>query len=85
VPSRGRPSGLAIDKNDMLYVVDSQSSDAPSAANYNLGCQRGIRVGSVKDGKVIYFIPPPVPPDPEDAAANRHRSRWQWRNLRGVR
>jgi DNA-binding beta-propeller fold protein YncE len=61
----GRPSGLAIDNNDMLYVADSQSSDTPSAANYNPGCQRGIRIGSVKDGKVIYFIPPPVPPDPK--------------------
>lgn len=61
----GRPSGLAIDNNDMLYVADSQSSDTPSAANYNPGCQRGIRIGSVTDGKVKYFIPPPVPPDPK--------------------
>ena len=57
----GRPSGIAIDKNDMLYVADSQSSDNQGAANYNPGCRRGIRVGSVKDGKVMYFIPPPVP------------------------
>jgi sugar lactone lactonase YvrE len=56
----GRPSGIAVDKNDMLYVADSQSSDAPGAANYNPGCRRGIRIGSVKDGKVMYFIPPPV-------------------------
>src|SRR5438132_282457 len=58
-------SGLAIDKNDMLYVADSQSSDNQGAANYNPGCKRGIRVGSVKDGKVTYFIPPPVPLDPK--------------------
>ena len=61
----GRPSGVAVDKNDLLYVIDSQSSDMPGAANYNPGCRRGIRVGSVKDGKVMYFIPPPVPPDPK--------------------
>ena len=61
----GRPSGIAVDNNDMLYVADSQSSDAPGAANYNPGCRRGIRIGSVKDGKVMYFIPPPVPPDPK--------------------
>jgi DNA-binding beta-propeller fold protein YncE len=61
----GRPSGVAVDKNDMLYVADSQSSDTPGAANYNPGCQRGIRVGRVKDGEVMYFIPPPVPPDPK--------------------
>jgi DNA-binding beta-propeller fold protein YncE len=61
----GRPSGVAIDKNDLLYVADSQSSDNQGAANYNLGCRRGIRVGSVKDGKVMYFIPPPAVPDPK--------------------
>ncbi len=61
----GRPSGVAVDKNDMLYVIDSQSSDNQGAANYNPGCRRGIRIGSVKDGKVLYFIPPPVPPDPK--------------------
>jgi DNA-binding beta-propeller fold protein YncE len=61
----GRPSGIAIDKNDLLYVADSQSSDTVGAANYNPGCQRGIRVGSTKDGKVMYFIPPPPVPDPK--------------------
>jgi NHL repeat len=61
----GRPSGVAVDKNDLLYVIDSQSSDMPGAANYNPGCRRGIRIGSVKSGKVMYFIPPPVPPDPK--------------------
>ena len=61
----GRPSGVAVDKNDMLYVIDSQSSDNQGAANYNPGCKRGIRIGSVKDGKVMYFIPPNVPPDPK--------------------
>ena len=61
----GRPSGVAVDKNDMLYVIDSQSSDNQGAANYNPGCKRGIRIGSVRDGKVMYFIPPPVPPDPK--------------------
>lgn len=60
----GRPSGIAVDKNDMLYVADSQSSDAPGAVNYNPGCRRGIRIGSVKDGKVQYFVPPPVVPVP---------------------
>lgn len=61
----GRPSGIAVDKNDMLYVADSQSSDAPGAVNYNPGCRRGIRIGSVKDGKVLYFVPPPVVSNPQ--------------------
>jgi sugar lactone lactonase YvrE len=59
----GRPSGIAI-ANDMLYVIDSQSSDMPGD-RYNPGCKRGIRVGSVKDGKVLYYIPPPAPADPK--------------------
>jgi DNA-binding beta-propeller fold protein YncE len=47
----GRPSGIYIDKNDMLYVADSQSGE-----KYNKGFKQGIRIGSVKDGKVIAFI-----------------------------
>jgi sugar lactone lactonase YvrE len=50
----GRPSGLYIDRNDLLYVADSESS----AAN-NPGWKRGMRVGSAKDGKVLAFIPDP--------------------------
>jgi sugar lactone lactonase YvrE len=48
----GRPSGVFIDKNDILYVADSQSSDTT-----NPGFKQGIRIGSVKDGKVTAFIP----------------------------
>jgi hypothetical protein len=48
----------------MLYVIDSQSSDTQGAANYNPGCRRGIRIGNVNNGEVMYFIPPPVP-DPK--------------------
>jgi sugar lactone lactonase YvrE len=47
----GRPSGVFIDKNDMLYVADSQSGD-----KYNKSFKQGIRIGSAKDGKVIAFI-----------------------------
>jgi sugar lactone lactonase YvrE len=52
-----RPSGLYIDKQDMLYVADSESE---SVARNHDGWKRGIRIGSVKDGKVLYFIPDPV-------------------------
>ena len=48
----GRPSDVAIDKNDMIYVADSQST-----ASDNPGFKQGIRIGSVKDGKVTAFIP----------------------------
>jgi sugar lactone lactonase YvrE len=50
----GRPSDIAIDKNDVIYVADSQSN-----ATNNPGVKQGIRIGSAKDGKVTAFIPEP--------------------------
>jgi DNA-binding beta-propeller fold protein YncE len=50
----GRPSDVTIDKNDMIYVADSQSTE-----RNNPGFKQGIRIGSVKDGKVTAFIPEP--------------------------
>jgi DNA-binding beta-propeller fold protein YncE len=47
----GRPSGVTIDKNDTVYVADSQSSD-----KVNPGFKQGIRIGNAKDGKVTGFI-----------------------------
>jgi len=73
----GRPSGIWIDKNDVLYVSDSESEDAPGKDTNNPGCKRGVRIGSVKTGKVDYYIPPPpvsdprLPP-PEGVAADSH-------------
>ena len=52
----GRPSGLFIDGNDVLYVADSESN-----AERNPGWVRGIRMGSAKDGTVSNFIPDPTP------------------------
>ncbi len=59
----GRPSGVFIDRNDMLYVTDSESTDAggPDGYGFNPGVKRGIRFGSVKDGKVVGYIPDPNP------------------------
>ena len=48
----GRPSSVFIDKNDVIYVADSQSNEKT-----NPGFKQGIRIESVKDGKVIAFIP----------------------------
>jgi streptogramin lyase len=48
----GRPSGVYIDRNDTIYVADSQSN-----ATQNPGFTRGIRIGSAKDGTVTAFIP----------------------------
>jgi sugar lactone lactonase YvrE len=49
-----RLSGIYIDRNDMLYGADSESSQTS-----NKGWRRGIRIGSAKDLKPMYFIPDP--------------------------
>jgi hypothetical protein len=57
-PQFSRPSGVYIDKHDMLYSADSESGGInPNHAAW----KRGIRIGSVKDGKVTAFIPDPLP------------------------
>lgn len=53
----GRPSGLYIDQNDILYFADSQSDDANATVQSNWN--EGIRIGSVTDGKVTAFIDDP--------------------------
>jgi DNA-binding beta-propeller fold protein YncE len=55
-PQFGRPSGLYIDRDDVLYVADSESN-----ARRNPGWKRGIYVGSARDGRVTAFIPDPEP------------------------
>ena len=82
----GRTSGLAIDKSDVIYTGDSESSE-----KVHPGWQRGIRIGSLKDGKVTMFIPPHATPGaPEgamgegiavDAAGNIYTAEAQ---LRGI-
>jgi NHL repeat len=52
-----RPSGVFIDKNDIIYVADSESE---SVSRNHDGWKRGIRVGRVSDGLVTAFIPDPV-------------------------
>jgi hypothetical protein len=56
----GRPSGIYIDHNDVIYVTDSESTDRTGYGN-NPGWKRGIRIGSAKDGTVTAFIPDPTP------------------------
>jgi sugar lactone lactonase YvrE len=59
-----RPSGIYIDRNDVIYVADSESN-----TKRNPGWKRGIYVGSAKDGKVTAFIPDPES-DPDKSATS---------------
>ena len=52
-----RPSGVYIDKHDVIYVADSESE---SVAKNHDGRKRGIRIGNVSDGAVVAVIPGPV-------------------------
>jgi sugar lactone lactonase YvrE len=56
-PQFSRPSGVFIDRRDLLYVADSESE---SVSRNHDGWKRGIRIGSTTDGKVTAFIPDPV-------------------------
>ncbi len=55
----GRPSGIYIDANDMIYVADSESSPAPNefTGQRNAGWEKGIRIGDARTGWVQYFLP----------------------------
>src|SRR5213592_2232297 len=60
----GRPSGIYIDRNDTIYVSDSESN-----TKRNPGWKRGIRIGSARDGSLIAFIPDPEP-NPDNSATS---------------
>jgi streptogramin lyase len=52
-----RPSGVYIDRNDIIYVADSESE---SVSKNHDGWKRGIRVGRASDGSLVALIPDPV-------------------------
>ncbi len=59
----GRVSGLAIDRRDVIYTADSESTE-----RVHPGWRRGIRVGSLDDGAVTMFVPPHQVPNSADGA-----------------
>jgi sugar lactone lactonase YvrE len=61
-----RPSGVYIDKHDVIYVADSESGSVNKAHG---DWKRGIRVGSAKDGTVTALIPDPDENPPSTSAA----------------
>lgn len=70
----GRPSGLYVDRNDILYVTDSESRN-PQGYGYNPGWRRGIRIGSARTGKVAAFIPD-TEPNPDKGATSGAEGIW---------
>jgi sugar lactone lactonase YvrE len=65
-----RPSGIFI-KDDILYSADSESE---SVSQNHYGWKRGIRWGSLKDGKIVGFIPDPETGSNKDATPFRGTS-----------
>src|SRR4029450_8222798 len=53
-----RPSGIYIDKNDVIYVADSESGAVGNGRARTE--KRGIRIGRISEGEGIAFIPDPV-------------------------
>ena len=47
----GRPSGIFFDRNDQIYVADSESDDVQ-----NPGWEMGIRIGDARTGWVNAFV-----------------------------
>jgi sugar lactone lactonase YvrE len=64
----GRPSGLFIDKNDILYSADSESR-VPAGYGHHPGWKRGIRIGSARTGVVTAFIPDTYPTPDQSATS----------------
>jgi sugar lactone lactonase YvrE len=62
-PQFSRVSGLFIDRNDLLYAIDSEST-----ASNHPGWRKGARIGAVRDGKVMYFVPGHQTDSPDGAA-----------------
>ena len=59
-----RPSGIYFDRNDTIYVTDSESNTQRHPKG-----RRGIYVGNASTGKVTAFIPDPEP-DPDNSSTS---------------
>jgi DNA-binding beta-propeller fold protein YncE len=71
-----RPSGIYIDKDDVIYVTDSESGSVNPAHG---AWKRGIRIGSAKDGSLTAFIP-----DPSESATNTSAAEGVAVDARGI-
>jgi sugar lactone lactonase YvrE len=59
----GRPNDVFIDRSDVLYAIDSESSEET-----NPGFSRGIYIGDARTGERTGFIPP----HPTDSGIGTH-------------
>jgi hypothetical protein len=69
-----RPSGIVIDRNDTIYVTDSESKNKDGYGHHP-GWKRGVRIGSIKDGVVTDFIPD-TNPDAESSSTSGGEGIW---------
>ena len=53
----GKPSGIVIDRNDVLYTVDGLSGIERPGWRDNPGWEQGIRIGDARTGWVTAFVP----------------------------
>lgn len=53
----GKPSGIVIDRNDVVYSVDGLSGVERPGWRDNFGWERGTYIGDAKTGWVTAFIP----------------------------
>ena len=60
----GRPSGIYITDQDVIYVTDSESN-----ARRNPGVPRGIYIGNALTGELTAFVPDPEP-DPDNSGTS---------------
>lgn len=60
----GRPSGLFITEDDVLYAIDSESN-----TRRNPGVRRGIYIGNALTGELTAFVPDPEP-NPDESGTS---------------
>ena len=74
----GRPSGLYIDRHDVLYVSDSESRE-PVGYGHHPGWKRGVRIGDARTGRVTAYIPDTYA-EPDKVATSGGEGVWADRN-----
>ena len=77
-PQFSRVSGLFIGPNETLYAIDSESN-----SNNHKGWRKGVRIGSLKDGKVMSLRARASDRQSRRRRGRRHRGGCEGHDLRG--